>query len=428
MKRKMIVPGNSVFQFYGQIVLPCLAVLLLCGCSDGSGSHDKSEPYFNPMLRLNQNELDLCEAANEFGFNLFQEVAAVEAIANPGENLLVAPVSVSYCLGMILNGASGETQQEMIDALELSDFTIREINEAYLGVMGLLPSVDPAVEVRIANSIWSNVTPTFDPYFANTCRDYFGARVDALDFLNPAGVAEIINRWVDGATKGMITEIFDPADVDGALWLALNALYFKGEWSDKFDRSNTRQDVFYLTDGTAVPCRMMSQETRCGFFFNNLLEGVDLPYGEKAFSMAILVPRGSLTPDDLIAALSPENWNVLLASESSCKVDLQMPRFHFDYEIDLNDTLFALGIEKAFGQSAEFQNMLYPPVPSFIGLVRHKTCFKVDEDGTEAAAATGGAGVIGGPFLKVDRPFVFVIHEDVTGLILFMGKVENPGM
>ncbi len=410
---------------FGKVLLLCTAALLLTACSKSS-SKSKEKPFFNILTTLSETELEICRAANEFGFNLFREIAAWESVENPGANILVSPLSVSYCLGMPLNGASGQTQQEMLEALEISEFTLQEINESYRRVKSLLPEVDPEVTFAIANSTWANLPWIFDPYFADTCRDYFGAHVEEIDFFSPTA-ATIINEWVELNTRGKIEEIISQSELTNYVWVALNAIYFKGDWADKFDRKDTHDDLFHLSDGNSVLCRMMAQELDCRYWYVALFEGVDLPYSHGAFSMAVLVPRYPLTADDLIMAINGDNWNSWLNSSSYCEVNLNLPKFEFDYEIDLKENLIALGMVKAFSFLAEFQNMFNPPASSWIDMVRHKTYVRVDEEGTEATAATGATGAWGGPaVLKVDRPFVFVIHEDVTGLILFMGKVEEP--
>ncbi len=410
----------------GKVLVLCLAALLLTACSKSS-SKPKDKPFFNVLNTLSGTELAICGAANEFGFGLFREIAAWEAVENPGTNLCVSPISVSYCLGMPLNGASGQTQQEMLDAMELSPFTLQEINESYRRVMSLLPIVDPEVTIGLANSMWATIPLDFDPYFANDCRDYFGAYMDVIDFQSPTA-AEIINEWVALNTKGKITEIITHDELKNYVWAALNTVHFKGDWADKFDRAHTHTDLFHLANGNTVPCAMMVHELRCGYFYETLFEGVDLPYSHGAFSMAILLPRYPLTADELILAIDSESWNAWLEKAASCLVDLELPKFSFDYAVGLEESLIALGMERAFdSQLAEFDKMFNPPVATWIEEAKQKTFIRVDEEGTEAAAATGLFGASGsGAVVKVDRPFVFVIHEDVTGLILFMGKVEEP--
>lgn len=408
-----------------KILILFAAVFLLTHCSKSSSS-SKEKPFFNILTTLSETELEICRSANEFGFNLFREIAAWESVEHPGENLFVSSLSVSYCLGMVLNAASGETQQEMLEALEISEFSLQEINESYRRIMSLLPEVDPEVTIAIANSMWANFPSIFDPYFANTCRDFFGARVEEIDFFSPTAAA-IINEWVKNNTKGKIDEIISQSELEEYMWVALNAIYFKGDWADKFDREDTHADLFHLSDGNTVPCRMMAQELDCGYWNETLFEGVDLPYSHGAFSMAVLLPRSPFTADDLIMAVDGDSWDAWLNSASYCEVFLELPKFEFDYEVDLKECLIVLGMVKAFWFTAEFESMFYPPVSTWIDMVRHKAYVRVDEEGTEAAAVTGAVGEGGFPaVLKVDRPFVFVIHEEVTGLILFMGKVEEP--
>jgi len=331
-------------------------------------------------------------------------------------------------LGMTYNGANGSTQEAMQTTLELSDLTPEEINESYESLIELLTVLDPKVIFQIANSIWYRQGWSFEEDFLERCRIYFNAEVSGLNFSN-SNTVDIINRWVDENTNGKITEIvYSPTHPDIVMFL-INAIYFKGTWTYEFDESNTQDDWFNLPDGSQFPCKMMEQEADFQYFANSDFEAIDLPYGFGCFSMTIFLPRPEENINSLISEFTSENWDQWINSFSEHNLTLQFPKFTLEYEINLNDVLKTLGMEIAFSDNqANFTNMYKGPYRLYINNVKHKTYIKVDEEGTEAAAATSvEMGVTSvGLHMRVDRPFVFAIRENHSRTILFIGKIVEP--
>ena len=306
--------------------------------------------------------------------------------------------------------------------------TIQDVNEAYRDLIALLLDLDPRVEFALANSIWYRNTMTFEQAFLDINRDYFNAEVTGLDFADPAA-AGTINNWVNENTNGKIPEIVeDPINPDLVMFL-INAIYFKGDWTSQFDKSLTRDAPFTLADGSQKQVETMFHESSAAVrvYSDDLLRAIDLPYGGDAFSMTILLPREGVPLDDAITALDGPRWQAVTEGLAEAARIVGLPKFTLEYEIELKDVLSALGMEVAFGAGANFSK-IRPRNDLYISEVKHKTFVDVNEEGTEAAAATSvGFGIISvpGPFL-VDRPFVFVIRERFSGAIIFAGKILDP--
>ena len=230
-------------------------------------------------------------------------------------------------------------------------------------------------------------------------------------------------------TNNLIEKIIDEITPDHVMFL-INAIYFKGVWTYRFDPAHTQNDFFTTGNGTTQSCRMMHLTGDLRYFDNAAFQAIDLPYGDAGFSMTILLPRAGIQIDSLIAALTPENWVSWMAGFSTQKVELAMPKFTTQYEIKLNDVLAALGMGVAFTDQADFSRM-FKPGGLAIDEVKHKTFVKVDEEGTEAAAVTS-VGIVPTSLpqiisMRIDHPFIFVIRENRSQTMLFIGKIAVPG-
>jgi serpin B len=319
----------------------------------------------------------------------------------------------------------------MQKTLELSGLTIEEVNKSYKSLLELLSQLDPKVRFQIANSIWYRKGMSFEQEFIDLNKAYFDALVSELDFDDPKA-AETINGWVDENTNGKITQIVDPPIDPMMVMFLINAIYFKGTWTDEFDKDLTKDADFFLADGSKRRCKLMIREGEFHYFEDSDFQAIDLPYGDGDFSMIVLLPRLNKDMDSLIAEFSQENWNRWISSFSERKGTLELPRFTLKYELKLNDVLKALGMAIAFQPfAADFSNMYKGPQDLYISEVKHKTFVEVNEEGTEAAAVTsvGVAMTSVDPtvfWMRVDRPFVFAIRENKSRTLLFMGKIVEP--
>lgn len=399
------------------------AALATAGCGSNL------EPITDLPRDLRVAERALIAADNSFSFKLFHEI---DAQADPSENLFVSPLSVAMALGMTQNGAAGTTLDAMRATLELAGMDDLEVNEAYRSLIDLLRDLDPSVEFLLANSIWYRETFAVERAFLDINTTYFDAEIAALDFSSPNAVPTI-NAWVDEQTGGKIPEIVDAPIPNDVIMYLINAIYFKGDWTHQFDRDDTRPAPFQLADGTTVVVDMMSRdETPMLYHSGAEVQIADLPYGGGAYRMTIVLPGSPAGIDDLAANLTQSRWDAWVAELDSSDLQLALPRFGLEYEIALEDALSALGMEEAFCDSrhADFSRLYGPARPGQVCItrVKHKTFIEVNEEGTEAAAATAvEVGVVSvPPSVRVDRPFLFVIRERLSGTILFIGKVMDP--
>jgi serpin B len=405
------------------LVPPAAAVLVACGDFGPTPITELPRP-------LSVAEERLVEADNRFAFKLFREINAQDTTEG---NIFVSPLSVGMALGMTYNGAAGTTRDDMHQTLELQDMTLQDVNEAYHSLIDLLLNLDPAVEFTLANSIWYREDIEIVPDFLGRCQQYFDAQVRALDFADPTA-ANTINAWVDEQTRGKIREIVAPPIDPITIMFLINAIYFKGDWTQQFDRDLTHDAPFQLADGSETTVHMMTHDgevpVRVVFDADALVTVADLPYGGQAYSMTIVMPWEASRIEALVEDLDRPRWNRWIAALDSTAMRLSLPKFTLEYEITLNDVLKALGMEEAFTGAADFTNLYRGPERAFITEVKHKTFVDVHEEGTEAAAATSVAiGLTSAPqSVYVDRPFVFAIRERHSGTILFLGKMLDPSM
>jgi serpin B len=409
--------------------LAAAGVSLAAGCGDGG-------PVTGPITQLPRDltasESRLVATDNDLTFRLLRAIADR---ASPNSNLFISPLSIAMALGMTYNGAAGTTQAAMQSALGLDALSLGEINRSYRGVIDLLRGLDPRVDFTLANSIWYRRGFAFEASFLDSCRTYFDASVQGLDFTSP-GAAPAINQWVSDQTRGKIPSIVpDPVPSDVVMYL-INAVYFKGTWVTQFDRNRTVPGPFTLADRSSMSVPMMSFAgegwVRTGA--DAAVTVLDLRYGGGAYSMTIVMPRDPAGMDSLVAGLSGERWNAWIAGLDSQRAHVVMPKFKLAYRVRMNDVLAALGMGVAFvpcdqvaSDCADFTRMRTVR-DLFVTEVLHKTFVDVNEEGTEAAAATSvGVGTTAAPAaLVIDRPFVFAIRERFSGTILFVGRMMNP--
>lgn len=402
-----------------------LFCFIVTGCSDNPINPDRSELPRD----LTAQETSLIESDNLFGLNLFRAISAFEA----DKNVFISPLSISMALGMTLNGADGTTYEDMKQTLQLAGLTEEEINQSYRSLIDLLTALDPMVVFQIANSIWyRDVFPISQP-FVDLNQEYFDAEVAGLDFNDP-DAANVINQWVSARTNGRIDSIVDSPIDALTVMLLINAIYFKGDWTYKFDVEKSISDQFTLPDdSTKLVSMMVHDEGTFPYFENTAYQIVDLAYGDSLYTMTIVLPKSGTDIDAAIETLDRTTWeswiNQLQPQEFGI---LQVPRFELEYEIELNGILSALGMEIAFDPfNADFTRMRDGTGDNlYITGVKHKTYINVDEDGTEAAAVTSVTiGTTSMPELivmKVNRPFIFMIRERISGTILFIGKIVDP--
>ena len=360
---------------------------------------------------------------NEFAFNLFNKILQT----TDDKNVFISPLSVDFALGMMLNGANSETREEMKYVLRHSGLTDVQVNEYYRIMLDALPTIDPLTKLNIANSIWCNKEFPVRQSFLDVNARYFDAEIRNLDFSSPTAL-QTINAWAAQQTNNLIEEVLDAIDPDAVMYI-LNAIYFKGIWTTQFDRRNTAKATFFAENGNENQVYMMHiPEGTFPYYSNATAQFLDMSYGNGAFSMTVILPHEWRTLQDVIDNLSSDYFNDIVENRFRQRTGVRVyfPRFRTEFEIELNDVLIALGMPSAFCVfTADFSGI--SDVPLFISSVFHSTFVEVNEEGTEAAAVTGGTFFLSeaSPFFRADRPFIFVIRENSTGAILFMGKMGD---
>ena len=405
--------------------LLCPVLLLFAGCDDfRPDMFEKKEvasetgPVDSSVVRANA----------KFGFNLFNEIRKTEQ----AKNIFISPFSVSIALAMTLNGASGETEQAMTNALQLQGLDSEAINAGYAGLRQTLQTSDPKVILTIANSLWARQDVPFKQDFLQRNTQFFGAEVSTLDFTDP-NTLTTINQWVNTNTNGKITKILDEINPDAVLFL-INAIYFKGSWQTEFEPARTRDGTFHLATGgeKQVPMMMRTGDYRYYENYEENFQAISLPYGDGRISMYIFLPSRESNLNTFLDGLNTENWENWISQFREREVFLSMPKFKLEYEKTLNNPLQSLGMGIAFAPGgADFSRMADLEVLGrnlYIGEVLHKAVVEVNEEGTEAAAVTSiGVRVTSAPPAFIaDRPFFFAIRDNETKTVLFMGIVVDP--
>ncbi|HEY0025809.1 MAG TPA: serpin family protein [Longimicrobium sp.] len=402
---------------------PLALATTLAGCESIFGSGDE-EPITRLPRALTQSEQDLIVASNRFGFNLLREVSARDS----SSNIFLSPLSASMALGMTMNGARGETFTGMRSTLGFGAMEPAQINASYRSLIDLLLGLDGNVDMRLANSIWVDQRFPLHPAFVESSLQHFDARVTALDFANPAS-ANTINGWVDQGTNGKIKTIIDGIDAGVVMYL-INAVYFKGSWTQEFDPARTSPAPFHRADGGQHSVQMMFlRDAKVRSVMNDQVQMVDLAYGRGAFSMTLVLPPNGQPLRQWAAGVTDEKWQTWVAQLRDTEMDVLLPRFRLEYDEVLNKTLQALGMGTAFDEgAADFGGMSPLGADLFITNVKQKTFLEVNEKGTEAAAATSvEMGVTSGPPTFIaNRPFLVAIRERHSGTILFVGLIGDP--
>jgi serpin B len=379
--------------------------------------------------------VNVAAADNAFGFRLLNAVQKTI----PSGNVVLSPVSAALDLSMALNGAGGQTRQEMLAALSLSGSQVAAINTANAQLIKVIRTPAKGTTLSVADSLWvDSRRATLRPDYAKQMKAWYDAELADLDFSNPSAVTRI-NSWAAKETHGSIPRIIDridPAD----LVLLLNAVYFKGQWAQKFDKTRTQQRDFALAGGSVKQVPRMTQSGRFDYFETPQMQAIRLSFGDADLVMEVLLPAKSSSLHALEAALTPEQWTSWQGQYMSRSGTIELPRFELKSNYRLNEPLQTLGMRRVFQpEGAQLTGLLsaaqgQPRIGRFfVSSVLQSTYWKVDEEGSEAAAVTTTgirASAVARPQqpfqMIVDRPFFCAIEDQRTGALLFVGAIYDP--
>ncbi|MDD2497361.1 MAG: serpin family protein [Desulfitobacteriaceae bacterium] len=382
-----------------------------------------------PATMSSQDNYDLKEinpkvikANNEFAFDLFKTLNDED----PDQSIFISPLSISTALTMTYNGAETTTKQVMSQVLGFNSTDREVINESYNNLLKYLQQMDKTVELNIANSIWIREGQEIKEEFLENNKNNFNARIDTLDFSKDSSV-DTINRWIKEATKGKIDRMLEPPINRNVIMYFINGIYFKGKWSNPFDSKQTEESLFHTFDGKVQPVKMMNQSDKIEYMESDNYKAVRLPYGSGKTSMYCILPDEGININEFLETMDMVSWGTLQDQISVVdNVNLKIPKFKLEYGIkSLNDSLQSMGMEEAFDERADFSGIRDEIC---ISRVLHKAVIEVNEEGSEAAAATvveikETAAALEPTTFIADRPFLFIIADDTTGTILFMGKL-----
>ncbi len=405
--------------------LALLAVVLLAACSN-----DEEDGIVVDMLPKTRS-IDLTEAQkeyikknNDFSFNLFK---TINQQPKEAQSVICSPISVTYILGMLHDGATGTTEKEISSLLGFGSQNASEINELCKALIEGAPETDENVTLKIANYLAVNWGETLLGKFQDDMDYYYHAGMASLDFTSPVAV-KAINDWCSKQTEGVIPEIVDRLPLDTKLVL-MNAIYFKANWTNKFDPKDTKVEPFTLESGSNKELPMMHRKGAVLCSSNNTFTTIRLPYGSgDRWSMYVMLPNEGKTVDDVISNLSAGQWSKTDFNAET--VDIKIPRFSLSSDIDLKPVISEMGAPTLFSIDAQLTNICEKK-QLFVTLMKQKASIEVNEEGSKMAATTiaaeteSGAPFLNGGDFHCTHPFVYLIQESSSGAIFFIGTFRG---
>lgn len=419
MKTKM----TKLFMLSGAIMLATS-----CGTTNKSTSTEEaSKPQTNKeydnmdaeYLTLSDAQDRIIAQNNAFAVKLFEKTAKMQST-------VISPVSVSYLMAMLANGANGQTKTDIMKALQLTDNDLDEMDALYRMMIQRCGSLDKETTLRIANYFAMNKDVELKDAYANNMKTIFNAGIESLDFTSPKTTAHI-NNWCKKNTNGMIPSIINNVDANATAYI-MNAIFFNGTWADKFNKSNTKNENFkgYTRDITMVP--MMHKSDKLLYWANDMYAAVRIPYGNGSYTMTVMLPNEGKSIDEMLKSMENADFTAWRQDAEQCIVDLKLPRFTTEADVTLNNIISELGAANIFSSKADFKNIANTNM--FVSQMFQKAKIEVSEEGTKAAAVTAAIMTMSAlpteepkhVTFHANRPFVYMITEANTNAIFFMGQ------
>lgn len=419
MKTKM----TKLFMLSGAIMLATS-----CGTTNKSTSTEEaSKPQTNKeydnmdaeYLTLSDAQDRIIAQNNAFAIKLFEKTAKMQST-------VISPVSVSYLMAMLANGANGQTKTDIMKALQLTDNDLDEMNALYRMMIQRRGSLDKETTLRIANYFAMNKDVELKDAYANNMKTIYNAGIESLDFTSPKTTSHI-NNWCKKNTNGMIPSIINNVDANASAYI-MNAIFFNGTWADKFNKSNTKNENFkgYTRDITMVP--MMHKSDKLLYWANDMYAAVRIPYGNGSYTMTVMLPNEGKSIDEMLKSMENADFTAWRQDAEQCIVDLKLPRFTTEADVTLNNIISELGAANIFSSKADFTNIANTNM--FVSQMFQKAKIEVSEEGTKAAAVTAAIMTMSAlpteepkhVTFHANRPFVYMITEANTNAIFFMGQ------
>ena len=386
--------------------------------------------WFPFKKTLNNKDRAILDAAvqgnSKFALELYRKLCAMEG------NLFFSPYSISSALAMTYAGARGETQTQMAQALHFL-LDQKHLHPAFAQLETKLEQVGKKGNVKLvsANTLWPSEEYEFLEEFLALVKKFYGALISPINYDDEEAARHMINAWVEEKTQNKIKDLISPGVLDSLTRLVLvNAIYFKGEWATRFDPELSSQEPFLVAPGSQVQVPMMKLKHEFNYAESDGLQVLELPYAGEDLAMILLLPREVTDLAGLEGSLVTENLDKWTKNLEKAEVDVSLPRFELAFPFRLDESLKSMGMLDAFSTQADFSGM-DGSRELYIGAVLHKAFVAVNEQGTEAAAATAltmqtKALSFPAAFFRADHPFLFLIRAKSTGSILFIGRVANP--
>jgi serine protease inhibitor len=391
------------------------------------------------LLRAQGTETKAMTAADRkvvvAGNNAFA-VALYGQLRNQSGNLFFSPESISTALAMAYAGARGDTASQMAKTLHFT-LPLDQLNPAMGALLGDLNTTHQNYQLNVANALWAQQGYTFLDSFLNVLKTDYGAGLNQVNFKGATEAARLtINQWVEKKTQDKIKDLLQPGALRSDTRLVLtNAIYFKGDWETQFDKAQTKNEVFFLSPAQTATTPLMHREGSFSYFNGGTFQALEIPYKSKELSIIIFLPKdrsGLSALEQSLTASNLQQWLHQLGPVP--KVIVTLPKFKSTQQFELGATLRAMGMPAAFGAGADFSGMTGKR-DFAISEVIHKAYIDVNEEGTEAAAATAVTMRTmamrpveqAPPIFRADHPFVFLIRDNRSDSILFMGRMANPG-
>jgi serine protease inhibitor len=395
---------------------------------------ETEKPKDEPPIHLG-NITSFGDAVNAFSFDIFKKF--LNDTQNEG-NVFTSPYSIFTALAMTYEGAKGTTADEMKKVLN-----IEQNNESFHEYMQSLYQYlnnNKDYNISTANALWIKEGYPFLDEYKNLILTYYGGNSTEMNFSNPERAAKIINGWIENKTHNLIKNLISSGNIDPVLTALIltNAIYFKGTWQVQFDEKNTTERPFEISKEESVnveTMRFIGTKDQFNYTENEMMQVLELPYTGNEISMTILLPKEGYTIQDIIRSMNHENYKELIDSMNNTELDVYLPKFTIETPVyNLNTYLIGLGMPTAFTGDADFSGMNGFGQLCISGVL-HKAFIKVNEEGTEAAAATAvimvtsaypGQNTSQRIVFDADHPFIFLIQHKTTGTILFMGEITDP--
>lgn len=404
---------------YAAYMLSISAALLTAGCSNDSDEErtKQAEPVKIP---LTEETRAVVETGNSFSLDLLSTVAESE-----NGNFVISPFSAFMTAAMLANGDTGLSRDQIMRAmgLEGTETDLATLNEYCKSLSSFLPKVDGKVTCSLANGAWIDPEERFLDTFSGVLSDSFGAECRNIAPGGEKGRADI-NHWVSGKTSGMIPEFLKEPLEEGTMFAIVNAVYFNGEWQKRFNKAKTGTAIFHNADGSESDHMQMVYSGKAGWLQTDDYTSVSLKYGNGNFEMVLAVPNDG--NEHMLSRERLQHWQSELGNMMTADMELRMPRFEVESDLDLINALKGMGIVAPFDRNQGLHSI--SSVPQYLKVYQQGVKIKVDEDESEAASATIAAGtdLSAGKFeLTIDRPFIFLVRETTTGAILFAGRVTK---